>query len=461
MPTLTTYCSIWNAWIYPSSNSNNNNILINQELGKHTMPCDCVNCKKDNILNGTLKADCSICKKSINTLNPFQVMGDKSLVCDVCIKEYFVCCNTCRKLHKKENTKKVILSSGESPICERCFAQYFKECASCHGYFDRHDVMMALNFTYCKSCFQKNYQVCSRCSVISPTGTMTHITHGTRPICDNCYNIYGEIGDHTNKPKIVFHGKGDLFYGIELEVQLENGNKEQRGPKAKEVLDLMGSFVIVKEDGSLNSNGKCGFEICSQPASKEEHYVRWGKFFDKLPTNLMSYKSGDCGLHIHCSRKPLSLLTIAKAVVFVNETSNQPRIETIAGRKANQYTSYAKKKYGCVRRKDLTRNDRYEAINLTNRDTIEFRIFRGTLKRESFFKALEFCDSLLHFCMTGNNGIVYCRNIQNYFNYVALRSKDYPHLYAFICAKFSRKETKLTKQFGFTIDTINVIDGQH
>jgi hypothetical protein len=277
------------------------------------------------------------------------------------------------------------------------------------------------------------------------------MVRGKIPSCDKCFVFYGPIKIYEEKPKIEFQGKPPHYYGIELEVELQNQKREERGAKAQEVINLFDDFAIVKEDGSLT----CGFEICTKPASKEEHIIRWNKFFDHLPDNLVSFNSerGNCGLHIHCSKKPLSLLSIAKMVVFINDEKNQPHIETIAGRRSGNYSCICKKAYGTVKRIGyLNRGDRYEAINLVNHDTIEFRIFKGTLKRESFFKAIEFCDSLIQFCMMGNNGITYCKSWDNYVNYVSERNKDYPHLYAFICAKFLKQENKLTKKFGFSVD---------
>ena len=41
--------------------------------------------------------------------------------------------------------------------------------------------------------------------------------------------------------------------------------------------------------------------------------------------------------------------------------------------------------------------DRHVAINLTNENTIEFRIFRGTLNPKRFLATLQFVDALCHF----------------------------------------------------------------
>ena len=418
------------------------------------MTCNCPSCKKDNILNGTMTANCECCQSVLTATTPFKVMGDKSLVCEKCMVEYYINCTNCGKLHKKNESKKAKGHNNiDITICSRCYAQYYRECSVCHTHFERDNTHSYNETIFCKPCFEKSYHQCTYCSAVHPTTMVFRTIRLTQKVCDNCYKYCGQIETYEVKPKLEFQGKPPHYYGIELECELENGEKLQRGAKADEVLKLLGDdFAILKEDGSL----RCGFEICTQPASKDEHLIRWDNFFNNLPNNLVSFNSANanCGLHIHCSKKPLSLLTIAKVVVFVNDEKNQSFIETIAGRKSNNYFQISKKKHSTVIRipkGQLSRSNRYEAVNLVNTDTIEFRMFKGTLKRESFFKAIEFCDAIIHFCMTGNYGINYCRKMNNFVEYVNFNAKDYPHLHAFICAKIKKVETKLTKQFGFSV----------
>jgi hypothetical protein len=50
--------------------------------------------------------------------------------------------------------------------------------------------------------------------------------------------------------------------------------------------------------------------------------------------------------------------------------------------------------------------DRYEAVNVTGSETIEFRIFRGSLRYESIMAALEFVNAVLDFCTPGVTSIM-------------------------------------------------------
>jgi hypothetical protein len=130
-------------------------------------------------------------------------------------------------------------------------------------------------------------------------------------------------------------------------------------------------------------------------------------------------------------------------LVFLNDEANKEFVECIANRTANKYCKIYKKDLKDTMAMPTGRNeDRHEALNLQNSHTVELRIFKSTLKRESFFKALEFTDALIHFCMCGNHSISHCRSVDNFIAYVEQRKHDFPHLHAFILARWLEAEKK-------------------
>ena len=75
----------------------------------------------------------------------------------------------------------------------------------------------------------------------------------------------------------------------------------------------------------------------------------------------------------------------------------------------NSYTSY---------------NGRYSALNLQNSNTIEIRIFRGTLKEDRFKRSLELVDAISHFVkLHGFNAM----NWNNFRRYI-VRENRYTNL---------------------------------
>jgi hypothetical protein len=51
-----------------------------------------------------------------------------------------------------------------------------------------------------------------------------------------------------------------------------------------------------------------------------------------------------------------------------------------------------------VEKSKKTATDRYKAINLCNRDTVEFRFFRGTLKRDTIIASIQWVDTIIRYC---------------------------------------------------------------
>lgn len=407
---------------------------------------------------------CSFCQSEITLNSWYQFIGDK-ISCETCYKNNYKVCRICGKTHLRTDMQETDINfRGENiSVCKKCARDQFKVCNGCNKLNYKGDLIRHGDENFCHECFNVRFDTCSVCRNIFPKGEVVHkIRIGHQLSCKKCYNWHGPIirYEHTNylEVKGVPQVQTDEecaaliarchLYGVELEVVVADGVKEKRGPKAQEVLERFETdFLVMKEDRSVMD--QCGFEICTAPATLDYQKLAWGKFFDKMPENLASYTNDHCGLHIHCSRKPLSLLAIGKMLVFVNDAGNKSFIECIAGRAANNYCKIQKKKHGDVQRPGGHHEDRHEAINLMNPHTIEFRIFKGTLKRQSFFKALEFCDALIHFCLVGNHSIKHCRSVKNFIGYVEENKKIYPHLWAFICAKWLKQPGDWVNKYGF------------
>jgi hypothetical protein len=238
-------------------------------------------------------------------------------------------------------------------------------------------------------------------------------------------------------------GKGPHWFGVELEVEV--GSDYNVDDKAQECLDLFRSeFICAKEDGSLDN----GFELVTAPATLEEQIKGWDRFFKAIPSGLKSFNTTTCGLHVHCSRRPLTELQIAKIVCFVNAAQNRAFVETIAGRGSNSYCTIKVKKIGNANKDCYSR---YEAVNLQNSCTIEFRIFKGTLKRESVFKAIEFCAALIAFTGTGVQSVQESMDRDRFIQFVKQGRKSWPHLDAFIKAAWFGITTEEITEMGFKI----------
>lgn len=214
---------------------------------------------------------------------------------------------------------------------------------------------------------------------------------------------------HSSKHQIRFQrddwtSKHSRFLGVELEVEMVDRYAE-RNAKARQLNDLInggdvGKKVFFENDGSLTN----GFEVVTNPMSLPAHRELWKWLQDKSATKgLISHKGRDgnsstCGLHVHVNRDSLTKLQIAKMVAFVNNPDNQEFMTALARRYGSAMTGYCRIKADKAKvGKAASSSDRYEAVNVTPRHTIEFRIFRGTLKYESLVAAIEFVHALCEY----------------------------------------------------------------
>lgn len=233
-------------------------------------------------------------------------------------------------------------------------------------------------------------------------------------------------GYHNSKP--LQHPQHDSWsvskhrwFGVELEVELKNRD-ENREDKARLLNELInggeiGKNVFFENDGSLSY----GFEIITQPMSLPKQRSLWDWLKDRECTrNLLSHNTSSCGLHVHVNKDGLSQIQIAKIVTFVNDPRNADLIRAIARRYAEGYCKIKMKTLDNA----AESSDRYEAVNITGRKTIEFRIFKGSLKYESVISAIEFCNALVEFSASESSGGAESLNTDNFLEFIQTHQVD-------------------------------------
>jgi hypothetical protein len=237
------------------------------------------------------------------------------------------------------------------------------------------------------------------------------------------------IKDYQSKPSFNCLGRSPygVFFGVELEVEVKDFDKED---KAHQITDVVNGFAITKHDGSLNY----GFEICSSPASLDYHENVWNGFFkEEILEGLKAFGTTTAGMHVHISRAPLSDLQIGKIISFIHNPENAKFIRRIAQRDSNKYNDYSKvKKVSSAHDKYLINEARYTAVNLLNKNTVEIRIFKSNLKRESFLKNIEFCAALTAFTWVANCSIKEAQSWRMFAKFVRKNRKFYPRLYSYL-----------------------------
>lgn len=359
----------------------------------------CDNCLHENFV------ECAECGETIHIEEAQEYEGN--YYCSECFDENFVMCHQCGHIVPVGDA--YYYETDDEYYCEDCFNDYFVRCDNCgewiherHAYFDD-------NITICEYCRDNYFVTCDSCGNFVHERDAYYDENSDNYYCEACWrekeNEYSVIYQYNYKPTPEFYGsnnRNDLFLGVELEVD----GRGEDDDNAQKIIDIMNEFVYCKHDGSLNN----GFEIVSHPATLEYHRnkANWDEALEELKE--LGYKSHDaetCGLHVHLSRKAFGSsseeqdLNIMKLLYLFEKFWD--KIKRFSRRTDEQINRWAAR-YGLIEPIDelLERAKgagRYYAVNLQPYNTIEIRIFRGTLKYNTFIATLEFCQHLYNTVM--------------------------------------------------------------
>ena len=316
---------------------------------------------------------CDICY-SEQPITERTIFDDQEL-CLHCLDERTVVCSDCdRRIWNDDNE-----GSNERPLCERCYDRSYTRC------------------TECSTIIRVNYALYS-----GPEGE-------ENPYCDHCYSQLTSRGihDYYYKPEPIFYGCGNRFFGVELEI---DGAGECHA-NARKLLDIGNTeyeHIYCKHDGSLDD----GIEIVSHPMTLEYHMnsMPWEAILQKsIAMHYLSHKANTCGLHIHVNRDAFGETDaeqetcIARILYFFEKHWEEllkfsRRTSRQLERWAARY-GYREQPWEILDHAKKCRSGRYTSINLSNAETVEFRMFRGTLKYNTLIATLQLvnrvCDVAL------------------------------------------------------------------
>lgn len=290
-------------------------------------------------------------------------------------------------------------------LCEDCLDNLTRICDCCGDRIWNEDDEGDEDIILCERCRDNYYSRCDDCGRLIHDDDACYVDGEDYPYCSDCYERHARnyIHDYSYKPDPVFHGRGTMFFGVELE--LDEGGEDD--DKAEEILSCTDSdHLYVKHDGSLDD----GMELVSHPMTLEYHMTQmpWKNIVETaVDLGYRSHQTGTCGLHVHVNRKAFSCDRseqdeVISRILYIVERFWQEmlkfsrRTEYQIDRWAARYGIKDNPKQVMDNAKKGNRG-RYACINLCNYNTIEFRIFRGTLKYNTFIATLQMVE---HICLT-------------------------------------------------------------
>ena len=295
----------------------------------------------------------------------FQVEND--WLCEDCADRLTVICDHCAERVYEENA----VEDDTHTLCDHCFDEYYVRCEDCgciihrdRAYWDGDDN------AYCISCWGEHCEV---------------------------------IHEYSYTPDLVFHGKGLRHFGVELEID-DGGTVNSNAQKLLDIANKDAENLYIKTDGSLDE----GLELVTHPMTLEYHLneMPWAEVLRKAQSmGYLSHAAGTCGLHVHISRLAFGCTyeqqeaAIARLLYFVEKFWAE--LLRFSRRTQSQMNRWAAR-YGIrltpSEQMNHAKNScagRYTAVNLTNSDTVEIRMFRGTLKLNTLKATLQMVNHLV------------------------------------------------------------------
>ena len=378
----------------------------------------------------TEKLICAHCGNEINGDDYYTVtVGDKEVYyCTDCATE----CEDCGEVVLFDDA---IEYNGEF-FCRNCTSS----CACCGNdfptmYRKRCDDDEVWDEAVCPDCYDNNVYRCNSCG-----GHFLHeesVRWDSREevyYCTEC-QPYGCIGDYhdSHQDAIIFYPeksssdrvtaptrKISAHIGGEIEVDTDDAPRLSRSTMADHIVDIFDDprFFHFEDDGSLSEDG---WENITQPCTLEY----WLSIRDKvtemfryLVSNKMSaHNVGTCGLHFHIDRvyfgnEVQQDAAIAKLLyIFEKFRTELIKFSRRSRGQIKDWTKFLNVKERIPQGEEWIKNevdkarrgkqyDRYMAVNLTNEDTVEIRLWRGTLNINTFYATLKFTFRLAELCKT-------------------------------------------------------------
>ncbi|MGN0150274.1 MAG: amidoligase family protein [Clostridia bacterium] len=290
-------------------------------------------------------------------------------------------------------------------MCEDCFDEQTTVCECCGERIWRDNAESDGNITICYRCYENSYYYCHECGRLIHNDDVHYEEDSDYAYCESCFEKLQEkaIKSYNYKPEPIFYGSGNLFYGVELEID-KGGEYDSNAEILLNIANHNGEHMYCKHDGSIDD----GFEMVTHPMSLDYHMsgINWLKIFNKaVEMGYRSHNTTTCGLHIHVNRSAFGKkhdeqeIVIARIVHFVEKhwweiVKFSRRTELNLNRWAARYATISSEVQDTYKKAKDKRLGRYVAVNLENYATIEFRLFRGTLRYKTFIAALQLVDEI-------------------------------------------------------------------
>ena len=392
--------------------------------------------------DGNATVPCVVCNTSVDR-DDVLTTSYADYVCNECVR----ICERCEDIGTENDSFNMV--DGDFLWCEGCIDRRAYWCDSCNEYNTSGTLYIHdRGESWCNPCGDNSYY-CDECDTYNADG------------CDSCAENTDENGnriihDYTYRPDAIFHSTDKnerLYFGIEIEVE-DPRNIVESSAYAHRLEGM--ELAYLKHDGSLH----CGYEIVTHPMSHDFYKNEASDLWDTLEHlrthyRVKSWDTTTCGLHIHVSRTGFEGGSHMHR--FLNLIySNKNLYETLAGREQSRWATFedimsmdvVRDEYGNrmtdeegftlhQSKRDIAsklrgyNTERYSAVNTRNRETLEIRIFRGTVNQQTVKAHLDLAHASVEYTrhMTVKDIREGALDVVKFIDYITAHADLYPELH--------------------------------
>lgn len=284
--------------------------------------------------------------------------------------------------------------------------------------------------TICESLYVNSdeFHFCNECDRCFHENDLIEDEYGY--FCEECNEMLNGIPQYHSHSynEFLTTNKDDentTLFGVELEVECD----EEFTPKSvyENVEDIIKDDFYVEKDGSLIN----GFEIISKPFSYNYMVENLENTFEELTKKLqyqINNKATSNGMHIHMSK-----LNEKHTFNMVCVTEYyQAELTTLANREGRSLKRWAKFLIDIQDHNLLSENMinyeidddfRYLALNISNTNTLELRIFNSTNDDKEILGRIELVANM--YAWAEENQINNFKNMPNFIDVATYKTNNY------------------------------------
>lgn len=322
------------------------------------------------------------------------------------------------------------VSPNGDPLCDSCYEQEVTQCERCGDECWTDDTYMVGDDVWCCTCSDYHSSYCYDCDVRYDDDDADEHEHDQQCLLD-----------YNDTPLLRFRGEDPHGYYLGLELEMEDTTGGSISTAVERVSQL-GDHFYCKSDGSLYD----GMEMVSHPMT----LAYWQGMEDKVSSltqalrqyGMRSWNTETAGIHVHVSADAFAgsdkHLWLFQQMFYRNPDA----VAKYAGRESDQWARIRVAK-GDVTYYTKTRKSggyydlhRYMAVNLTNRQTVEIRVFRGSLNPNRVYANLELVHALVEYTRTLTFAQIKAGALNfEVFGYWLRQQSQYPHAAAHMTAR--------------------------